>query len=680
MIDSYKPNESNIISQFSITEIELKNKNNFENIPLNNSETFDNKSMNSKRFCGRLDYKILILNIIGIIFYQISLIGCYGGEENYCITEFITQFIILGILLILSSLFVSITISLIIWKRISLFHLIYIIPTYYVYFYYYDMGETLEKHGHINFIFFNTFFFSFFIIINYLSTLVKLFKNKKYVLFSLMILLLLIFPLYKQYIKNKSKCEKWEYGLNNEKMISITNESCIINRPEYCELDFYFGKLNMSKIKIKNYNKKKVAVKYLSKEKKNSNHLGYPIISNINLKNKFDNYEYNTFVSENMINMENFSKENKTISYPEITVNFDKKGNGYLNINLIKNETLSKERKKLENPNSLFKNILIIYIDSSSRVQFKRGLKNLFNFLESFMKKTENKKKNYNVYQFFKYHSLGPFTHINVQPMFYGNSMISNKGIEFIKYYKENGYITGFSLGMCSPEVFNDKYSTYTKNVEKINWDHESNVLFCDPNFYDKEFGGTSYKGSNCFSKRILYGKQVNEIQIEYAKQFWEKYSDNNKVFKLAFMDGHEDTSETISFLDYPLTNFLNELYNKNLLEDTSIFFVSDHGLHMPRIHLLLSHEQFIHDRSLPLLIMFYDDKNFILNNNQIMYNQQKFVTAYDIYETLLHICFGEEKFMNSNGKSLFSYIDESQRNCEKYHELKPSDCRCLIK
>jgi hypothetical protein len=62
------------------------------------------------------------------------------------------------------------------------------------------------------------------------------------------------------------------------------------------------------------------------------------------------------------------------------------------------------------------------------------------------------------------------------------------------------------------------------------------------------------------------------------------------------------------------------------------------------------------------------------------MYNQQKFVTAYDIYETLLHICFGEEKFMNSNGKSLFSYIDESQRNCEKYYELKSSDCRCLIK
>ena len=680
MINSYNTTEGNINSEISTTENSIKNGKYFEKSPLNHLETKNNKQKNLKVFYGSLDYKILILNIIGIIFYQISFIGCHGGEENYCITEFVTQFIILGLLLTLSSLFVGITIFLIIWKKISLFHLMYIIPTYYIYFYYYDMGETLEKHGHINFIFFNVFLFCFILILNYFYTLLKLFKKQKYFLFILMILLLLIFPLYKEYVQYKSKCNKWEYGLNNEKMIYLKNESCVFYRPQYCELDFYFGKFNMSKIRIKNYNKKKLSVKYLSNENKKSNHLGYPIITNINLKNKFDNYEYNNFVSENMINMEKYSKENKTISQPEFTVNFDKKGEGHLKINLIKNETLSKERKKLENPKSLFKNLLIIYIDSASRIQFKRGLKNLFNFLESFMKKTENKKQNYNVYQFFKYHSLGSFTHINVQPMFYGNSMISNKGIEFIKYYKENGFITGFSLGMCSPEVFNDKYSTYTKKVEKINWDHESNVLFCDPNFFDKEFGGTSYKGSNNFSKRILYGKQVNEIQIEYAKQFWEKYSDNNKVFKLAFMDGHEDTSETISFLDYPLTNFLNELYNKNLLEDTSIFFVSDHGLHMPRIHLLLSKEQFIHDRSLPLLIMFYDDKNFILNNNQIMYNQQKFVTAYDIYETLLHICFGEEQFKNSNGKSLFSYIDESQRNCEKYYELKSSDCRCLIK
>ena len=73
-----------------------------------------------------------------------------------------------------------------------------------------------------------------------------------------MILLLLIFPLHKEYVKNKSQCEKWIYGLNNEKMISLKKESCIYIRSLYCELDFYFIKLNISKIKIKNLNKKKL--------------------------------------------------------------------------------------------------------------------------------------------------------------------------------------------------------------------------------------------------------------------------------------------------------------------------------------------------------------------------------------------------------------------------------------
>ena len=136
-------------------------------------------------------------------------------------------------------------------------------------------------------------------------------------------------------------------------------------------------------------------------------------------------------------------------------------------------------------------------------------------------------------------------------------------------------------------------------------------MLFCDSNYFDKEFGGISYKGSNNFSKRILYNKQVNEIQIEYAKQFWEKYKDFQKMFKLCSMDGHEDKSETIKLLDEPLTNFLNKLYLDNLLYNTSIFIASNHGLHIPRIHLLFSKEQFIPDKNLPLILLFYDNRFF---------------------------------------------------------------------
>ena len=671
-----KSREDKSEREVTISENEISSKNT-EFFHLYHTK-FPSSNTLLKKF-KNLNFIMLIINIIGIIFHQISFIGCHGGEENYCVTEFLVQFTILGSLLIISTLIVSISITLILWGKIFFFHLLYIIPIYYIYFYYFDRGETLERHGHINYIFFNIFLVIFLIVINYIILLFRFFKKKKYISFICLISLLLFFPIYHFYVNIKSKCVNYEYGLNNEKIIKLPNELCSFYPPKKCELDYYFGKFNISKFRITNYNSKKTAVKYLPKTIKKSNYLGFPIVKFHQLKNPIDNYEYNTFVSENMVDMETFIP-NQGIPTPEIRIKFNKKGKGRLEINLIKNESLILERKKLENPNSLFKNVLFIYIDTASRLQFKRGLKKLFSFFESYMiNNKEPKKKNYSVFQFFKYHSLGAFTHINVQPMLYGMSMESNKGIEFNKYYKENGYITAFSLSLCSPDIINDKTRTYTKYVEKYPYDHEMNMLFCDPNYFDREFGGTSYKGSNNFSKRILYNQQVNEIQIEYAKQFWEKYKESQKFLKLCFMDGHEDTSETVKFLDEPLTNFLTNLYNDNLLNNTAIIIASDHGLHMPRIHLLFSREQFIHDKNLPLLLMFYDNRNLKLNNNEIGNNQQKFVTVYDIYETLLHICFGEEKFTNQLGRSLFGFIDESKRSCDFYPELKKSDCRCIL-
>ena len=646
---------------------------------LKNSKKSDKRSSCKNYLTNHLNYMILLLNIIGIILYRISLIGCYGGEENYCITHFVVQFKILGSLLIISSLIVSVTICLIIWKKIKIIHLIYIIPTYYIFFYFYDRGENLEKHGGINFKIFNIILILFIILINYLVILLKLFKKKYYLSFLSLISLILIFPLFNIYINLKGKCVDWEYGLNNEKLIYLSKEACSIYPPPKCELDYFFGKFNLSKIYTHNFNKKSVAVKYLSKNLKKSNHLGFPISNIYYWDNKFSNVEYYKYVSKHMIDMETFIP-NQGIPTPEITVKFDKNEEGTLNINLIRNETLVKERKKLENKNSLFKNVLVIFIDTASRGMLKRGLKKLFKFLESFMGNNINSNKKYGVYQFFKYHSLGGYTHINIQPMFYGKSMKSKGGIEFIKYYKQNGYITGMSICLCNSENFFDKYGKFTQYTEKVFYDHENNAVFCDPNYYDYKNGPKGLKGQNSLTKRILYGKQANEIQIEYAKQFWEKYKDSRKLFKLVLLDGHEDTSETIKFLDEPLTNFLNGLYQQDLLKDSIFFIVSDHGLHMPKFHYFFSRQQFIHDRLIPLLVIFYDKNNNDINDGEIYQNQQKFVTAYDIYETFIHIPFGKENDKTIFGISLFSYIDESIRKCKNYLELTSKNCRCKIK
>ena len=57
--------------------------------------------------------------------------------------------------------------------------------------------------------------------------------------------------------------------------------------------------------------------------------------------------------------------------------------------------------------------------------------------------------------------------------MFYGESMQTSSGIDFAKYGRENGYITGQSNNHCAHTLFNDEKQYGTKNVETIFYDHE---------------------------------------------------------------------------------------------------------------------------------------------------------------------------------------------------------------
>ena len=53
-----------------------------------------------------------------------------------------------------------------------------------------------------------------------------------------------------------------------------------------------------------------------------------------------------------------------------------------------------------------------------------------------------------------------------------------------------------------------------------------------------------------------MYGRDVSEYNLEYTRKFWETYIDNRKVFRLNFLEGHEDTAEVLKYLDQPLSNF----------------------------------------------------------------------------------------------------------------------------
>ena len=71
---------------------------------------------------------------------------------------------------------------------------------------------------------------------------------------------------------------------------------------------------------------------------------------------------------------------------PEVVVDFSKSIYGEMNINLNYNKTLNEERIILEKKSTPYSNnIIILYIDSVSRVNSLRQLKKTLKFFEQFM-------------------------------------------------------------------------------------------------------------------------------------------------------------------------------------------------------------------------------------------------------------------------------------------------------
>ena len=259
---------------------------------------------------------------------------------------------------------------------------------------------------------------------------------------------------------------------------------------------------------------------------------------------------------------------------PEEEVDFLNNTQGKLKINLKYNKTLSEERKISENNSTPYSNnLIILYIDSVSRPNSLRHFKKTLKFIEQFMPYEGNfnqkyKKENCHSFQFFKYHAFRHYTSGNYPILFYGQRY-DQIGISITKYFKENGYTTCYASDYCDKDNIR---TFHNLTLEEI---HDHQFILCDPN---KEH-------YNINTLRCLYGKQNSEHLYEYAEQFWRKYPNNRKYLSIITNEVHEGTLTVISYMDNIIYNFLNNLFNDNLLKDSSIFLLSDHGAGMPSLY-----------------------------------------------------------------------------------------------
>ena len=627
--------------------------------------------------------KILLSNLFGFYCYIHSLKGC-DGTQIKCFSENIVQLLIkVAIYEIIGLIIISFNISLILNKLGSIYHLLYI-TIFYILMRFYDYGTDFKNHGYYNYmllIFGTIVMVSFFC---FLFSLYKCFKNKKVIqltiIFTSVVSIIIGWMIF---INESYSCKDWDLALNNTRIDNNKHgEICHIIKPKNCGINAYNNIFDMTRllnIKCENRNVKderERLLKYLPhKDKlKNTKIFGFPITTSIDAHDEINVMHYSQMVLSNIIDMENeeMTKNLTEENYPEVFLEYkDLSTPGEIKIKVKYNETLSLERKKLENKNSLYKNILIIYIDALSRAHFKRKMVKTQKFFEQFMKSEKIKS-----FQFLKYQNFGPWTQINGIPMFYGENIKNMNGTSIVKYLKENGYITGQSMSICQREVFWTEQKSITKLITE-NFDNENQSLFCDPNYFDQITPWPFDKGAFSILRRCFYGKDSFEYNFEYFQQFWTNYQNNRKYFRLDFIDAHEGTGEVIKYLDQPLFNFLNFFYSNGFLHDTVIFFLSDHGNHMPGFYFFFNFNDFYLEKLLGVLIILFP---YVDNEEYLIENQQILITPFDVYGTLINIIFGDDfnAPYTQYSKSLLHKINSNERFCNNYPLEKNEHCRCI--
>ena len=611
-----------------------------------------------------------------LILYIASLKGCFNSIRICSGHKKIKTYFKLGTYLIISSMLFGILISIQILSRIRCVNNILFFLIFFILFFF-TQGTDFAHHGTYNAIIFILFFpiFSIIFFIFYLTLYFCFkFEFKK-------LLILLLNCIYIIIIVNINlNCNQFYNGIGGIKLINDKNiNKCFIRKPKICGQNFLAGLFDINYFRkkgCKGYNdKKKIFLKYLNKKLEKYNNFSIPrtekwspLISYKNLAN---------LVEKEIIPANESNSKNR-----EVFVSFNET-KGKVKIYLKKNISLIKYKRNLSKKyNTKFNNIYMIYFDALSRNGFIRKLKKSAKLIEKILftnKRKEEIFKIYNAFQFFKYHNFNGHTQGNIFPLFYGNKRNSNKGISFVKFLNERGFITAATHNSCNREIFDWKKKKL--KVVFSNFDHENVGMFCDPNYEDKHNKWSIIRGKCSILRRCFYERDSFDYNFEYILQFLENYKKEKKFFRISISDGHEATTEVIKFIDNAFSSFLLKILKNYFDEKTAIIIFSDHGPHIPGPFDILFYEERIIEKYLGILIIIVPNKdNYNLSN--ILFNQQQFITVYDIYDTLLDMV-NVNKYEYNNldwykGQSIFYKINGTQRNCQNYpEEITKNFCFC---
>ncbi|GBM29814.1 hypothetical protein AVEN_48266-1 [Araneus ventricosus] len=306
-------------------------------------------------------------------------------------------------------------------------------------------------------------------------------------------------------------------------------------------------------------------------------------------------------------------------------------------------------------------NVIILGIDSLSRLSFIRHLPKTYKFLI----------KNVNAFVFRGMTKVGDNTFPNLGAILTGKSVFGNElpKVEnptgtydawpcLWKNFSRSGYATLFAEDRPDIGLFN-----YLRGGFKdVPTDH-----YMRPFWLVVQTSKLHRVSSNlCFGnipKHLL--------QLQYTRDFIIKYSKTNQPFFsfTFFVELSHDYVSQVASADDDLESWLKDLFHSGYLNRTFLFFLSDHGHRFDAMRATLIGR--IEER-MPFFALVVPES--ILNSQKravenLRINQGRLTTPYDIYFTAIdiihfstnNISFGTETV--SGGTSLFGYISPN-RTC----------------
>lgn len=102
--------------------------------------------------------------------------------------------------------------------------------------------------------------------------------------------------------------------------------------------------------------------------------------------------------------------------------------------------------------------------------------------------------------------------------------------------------------------------------------------IACDPNVYPLKDPFGPMRGPFSIRERCFMGKNLDSYSYEYILEFFKKYKDSLKYSYNEILSGNYIITFRAKYSDNILLNFIKELEEQKILDDTLVLFFGDHG------------------------------------------------------------------------------------------------------